>query len=62
MPIIPSETELNTWNICFTTKVDGQLRVHKEIFVGSIREAVFYEMQLRGQAKDGNNYIKGCSE
>ena len=61
MPIIPSATELNTWNICFTTKVDGQLKVHKEIFVGSIRDAVFYEMQLRGQAKEGKNNIKGQS-
>ena len=52
MAIIPSTTDPDTWNICFTTKVDGELIVHKNVFVGSIREAVFYEMQLRGQAKD----------
>lgn len=52
MPIFPSTIDPNTWDICITTIVDGQLKVHREVFVGSIREAVLFEMQLRELAKD----------
>jgi hypothetical protein len=53
MPIMPSKTAENTWNIYFSVKVDGEVRFVNEEFVGTIREALFYEMQLRGLAKDG---------
>jgi hypothetical protein len=51
---MPSNTGPNTWNICFTIRVNGELKIVSEEFFGSIREAMFYEMQLRGLVKDGN--------
>jgi hypothetical protein len=53
MPVVPLNIETNTWLICFSHKVNGELKFFKEEFVGSIREAMFHEMQLRGLAKDG---------
>ena len=38
--------------ICF--KVDVALRCINEEFVGSIKEAMFHEMQLRSLVKDGS--------
>jgi len=52
MPIMPSKTCANTWLICFSIKVDGELKYVKEEFVGSIKEAMLYEMQIRGLEKD----------
>jgi hypothetical protein len=57
MPIMPSNTGSNTWTICFSHKVNGELKFFKEEFVGSIREAMFLEMQLRGLARDGIDSI-----
>jgi len=57
MPIMPSKTGPNTWLICYSVKVDGELKFVKEEFEGSIREAMFHEMQLRGLAKDGSDSI-----
>ena len=54
MPITPSKVSENTWNIKLCLKVDGKLRCINEEFVGSIKEAMFHEMQLRSLAKDGN--------
>jgi hypothetical protein len=53
MPVMPLKIDSNTWLICFSHKVDGELKFYKKEFVGSIREALFHEMQLRGLAKDG---------
>jgi len=53
MPVMPLDTESNRWLICFSHKIDGEHKFFKEEFTGSIREAMFYEMQLRGLAKDG---------
>jgi len=57
MPVLPQNTDSNTWLICFSHKVDGNTRFIKETFVGSIREAMFREMQLRGLARDGIDSI-----
>lgn len=53
MPLMPLNTDSNRWLICFSYIVDGTPKFFKEEFVGSIREAMFYEIQLRGLAKDG---------
>lgn len=53
MPVMPLDRNSNTWLICFSHTVDGEHKFFKEEFVGTIREAMFYEMQLRGLAKDG---------
>jgi len=53
MPVMPLNAESNTWLICFSHKVNGEHKFFKEEFVGSIREAMFHEMQLRGLANDG---------
>jgi hypothetical protein len=53
MPVMPLNTDSNTWLICFSYKEDGELKFFKEEFVGSIREAMFHEMQLRDLTKDG---------
>lgn len=53
MPVMPLNTDSNSWLICFSQKVDGELRFFQVEFVGSIREAMFHEMQLRDLAKDG---------
>jgi len=53
MPIMPLDSDSNSWLICFSYTLDGKCRFIKEEFVGSIREALFYEIQLRDLAKDG---------
>lgn len=53
MPIMPLNADSSTWLICFAYKADGKEKFIKEEFVGSIREAMFYEMQLRDLARDG---------
>ena len=60
MPLMPLNNDSNRWLICFSHKVDGTPSFYKEEFVGSIREAMFYEIQLRGLAKDGIHPI--CRE
>ena len=57
MPVMPLDADTNTWLICFSHKVNGEYRYIKEEFVGTIREAMFHEMQLRGLAKDGIDSI-----
>jgi len=52
MPVMPVNPDSNTWLICFSHKVDGELKFFREEFVGSIREAMFHEMQLRSLAKN----------
>ncbi len=54
MSIMPANAAENTWDIKLCVKVDGELRCISERFVGTIREAMSHEMQLRGRAKDGN--------
>ena len=54
MSITPSNIAQNTWNIKLCLKVDGQLRCINEEFVGSIKEAMFHEMQLRALTKNGS--------
>jgi len=53
MPVMPLNSDSNTWLICFSHKVNGEYKLFKEEFVGTIKEAMFREMQLRGLAKDG---------
>jgi hypothetical protein len=53
MPVLPQDTDSNIWLICFSHKVDGKSKFIKETFVGSIREALLHEIQLRGLARDG---------
>lgn len=53
MPVMPLNTDSKTWLICFSHKVNGEVKFFKEEFVGTIKEAMFREMQLRGLAKDG---------
>jgi len=55
MPVMPLNTDSNTWLICFSQNLDGKLTFFKEEFVGSIREAMFHEKQLRGLAKESTN-------
>jgi hypothetical protein len=55
MPVLPLNPDSNTWLICFSYKVEGKSKFVKEQFVGSIREAMFHEMQLRSLARDGFN-------
>ena len=54
MPITPSKTAENTWNIKLCFRVNGELRCINEEFVGTIKEAMFHELQLRQMAKDGS--------
>ena len=56
MPIMPSGTSGNTWKIYCAIKVNGEVKFIDEEFKGTIREALFYEMQLRGLVKDGSKY------
>jgi len=56
MPIMPSKAGSNTWHIFFSVTVNGKLEYFKEEFEGSIKEAIFYEMQIRALAKD-NCYL-----
>jgi hypothetical protein len=58
MPITPSKSAENAWDIKLCLKVDGQLRCITEEFVGTIKEAMAYEAQLRGLAKDGSIELK----
>ena len=57
MPIMPIKTDSHTWLICFSYTLDGKSRFVKEEFTGSIREALFYEVQLRDLAKDGIDVV-----
>jgi len=57
MPVLPLNTDTNTWLICFSHKVDGKSKFIQEKFVGTIREAMFHETQLRSLAKDGIDSI-----
>jgi hypothetical protein len=54
MPITPSKTAENTWDIKICVKVDGELRCINEVFVGSIKEAMIREKQLHDAAKKGS--------
>ena len=53
MSITPSNIAENTWDISFCFKVNGRLKCINEEFVGTIKEAMFHEMQLRDLARDG---------
>ena len=57
MPILPIDADSNTWLICFSQKVNGEYKHFKGEFVGTIREAMSHEMQLRSLAKDGIDSI-----
>jgi len=58
MPITPSKFDENTWDIKLCINVGGELRCIKEEFVGTIKEAMSYEAQLRGLVKDGSIELK----
>jgi hypothetical protein len=58
MSITPSKIAENTWDIKLCFKVDGELRCIKEEFVGSIKDAMLHEKQLRGLARDGGVELK----
>lgn len=53
MSIMPLNSESNTWLICFSYRLCGESKFVKEEFVGSIKDALFHEVQLRDLAKDG---------
>lgn len=53
MPVMPLNPDSKTWLISILHKVNGEDKLFKEEFVGTIKEAMFREMQLRGLAKDG---------
>lgn len=52
MPILPASKEQNTWLICFSVKVNGAVMFIREEFVGTVREAIRYEMDLRRKLLD----------
>jgi len=47
MPITPSKNSTNTWIISYSFTEDGEYKVLTEEFKGSIKDAMFYEKQLR---------------
>lgn len=53
MPIMPSDKGSTTWIICFSKITDGELRYFREEFYGTIKDAMFHEMQIRGLINDG---------
>lgn len=53
MPIMPSDKGPTTWIIFFSKIIDGEKRHFKEEFTGTIKDAMFHEMQIRGLIKDG---------
>jgi hypothetical protein len=55
MPVMPLDSSSNTWLICFSYKADGEIKYFRKEFTGTIREALFHEMQLRGLTKDGTD-------
>ena len=47
MPITPSKNSTDTWIISYSFTEDGEYKVLTEEFKGSIKDAMFYEKQLR---------------
>ena len=52
MPILPASKEQNTWLICFSVKANGVVMFIREEFVGTVRDAIRYEMDLRRKLLD----------
>jgi len=50
MPITPSKTGSNSWIISYSIKVDGDLKIFTEEFIGTIKDAMLHEKQLRKAA------------
>ena len=55
MPITPSKNGSNSWIISYSIKVDGDLKVFTEEFIGTIKDAMLHEKQLRKAAARSNN-------
>jgi len=47
MPIAPSKNSTNAWIISYSFIEDGEHKVLTEEFKGTIKDAMFYEKQLR---------------